>query len=126
MADTVSLDDFADKLVATVREYTAEVEVVVADAVFLTAAETKVELGGTSPVGATGKYARGWRVKKIRGAGFTTAIIHNVQYPLVHLLEKGHALRNGGRSRAFPHVFPAQAAAEVRLIERITKATGGG
>ena len=40
-------------------------------------------------------------------------------YQLTHLLEKGHALVNGGRARAFPHIGPVAERAEENLIDNI-------
>lgn len=57
-----------------------------------------------SPV-KTGDYKRGWRRKKTR----TGQIIHNKdEYRLTHLLEHGHAKRNGGRTKAQPHIKPVE------------------
>jgi len=40
---------------------------------------------------------------------------------LSHLLERGHATRGGGRTRAFAFIAPAQEAAEERLLDDIVK-----
>ncbi|MFL1695447.1 HK97 gp10 family phage protein [Weissella kandleri] len=51
----------------------------------------------------SGRYRKGWRVKKVG----TKFIVHNAtRYQLTHLLENGHAKRNGGRTRAFTHIAP--------------------
>lgn len=56
-----------------------------------------------------GKYAKGWRVKAEGGGAGHLYIIHNAtDYQLTHLLEKGHALRQGGRSRAIVHIKPVE------------------
>lgn len=71
----------------------------------------------TSPVGRRSKkkYKDGWRAKKVGSAW----VVHNAtNYQLTHLLEKGHALRQGGRTRAFPHIAPV----EERIIVEYQKA----
>lgn len=53
----------------------------------------------------SGRYRKGWRVKKV-GDNYT---IHNAtDASLTHLLEKGHVLRNGGRSKSFKHIAPVE------------------
>ena len=46
------------------------------------------------------------------------------RYMLAHLLEKGHAKRNGGRTRAIPHIAPAEQAGVQQLESLIRKALG--
>ncbi len=56
----------------------------------------------------TGEYKKGWEIVKEFEYLRTKRIIWNKKhYRRVHLLEKGHASRGGGRVRAFPHVEPA-------------------
>lgn len=53
----------------------------------------------------TGRYASGWTFKKFKGS----YVVHNkTHYRLTHLLEKSHALRNGGRSNPQPHIKPVE------------------
>lgn len=64
-------------------------------------------------------YAQGWTSTVEEDRFSAVGIIHNQKTPgLAHLLEKGHALRNGGRSKAYPHIAPV----EEKLIEEYTKA----
>lgn len=66
------------------------------------------ELKNTSPK-RTGKYRKGWRVKTEKGRGFVNCSIHNAtDWQLTHLLEKPHALRNGGVSRPQVHIAPVE------------------
>ena len=81
------------------------------------AQQTVDRLKQTSPK-KTGKYARAWRKKAtplIRGKA--SYIVHNTRGQLTHLLEKGHALKSGGRTRAFPHIKPAEEEA-IKNFER--------
>lgn len=65
-----------------------------------------------------GRYSKGWTstVEKTRVG--TTAIIYNRTPGLPHLLEKGHAKRNGGRVEGKAHIAPV----EKDLVDEYTKA----
>lgn len=55
--------------------------------------------------GGSGDYSKGWTSKAEIGRLGATVIIHNAKLPgLPHLLEHGHALRNGGRSEGTVHI----------------------
>ena len=73
----------------------------------------------------TGKYVKAFRVKKIDESKYSKSRIWHVaapNYRLTHLLEHGHALRNGGRARAFPHIIFSEQLAERRMLELSEKA----
>lgn len=42
----------------------------------------------------TGKYAKGWKSTAQRGATGVEVTVHDTQYQLTHLLEKGHKVKN--------------------------------
>lgn len=54
------------------------------------------------------RYAKGWKVTMEESRLGSTAIIHNTTPGLPHLLEKGHALRNGGRTEGTVHIAPVE------------------
>ena len=68
------------------------------------------------------EYNSTWDVTKTKRdiREHKTATVHNTKhYQLTHLLEKGHALHQGGRARAFPHIAPVAEKAETWLFEKI-------
>lgn len=71
-----------------------------------------------APIGGSGKYNRGWRVKKEKDG----AIVYNASQPsLTHLLENGHdVISHGvkvGRARAIPHIKPVEEETKVFFEE---------
>lgn len=77
----------------------------------------------------TGDYAENWVLTTnpkdaevaITGKSAGFARVYNRRYHLTHLLEKGHAMRQGGRARAIPHIAPAQTYTEEWLDRELTK-----
>ena len=77
------------------------------------AKEGTKKLKSTSPKGRgsrKGHYADGWGVTYFRkGNGKFQFVVHNKKKPgLTHLLENGHALNIGGRTRAIVHIKPVE------------------
>lgn len=116
--------EFMD-ILETFRNATDEV---VDQAVTMTAKESVQELKNAHPAGSgqygswDKSYNKGWKVMQTKTDKryHKKATIHNAtDYQLTHLLEKGHALRNGGRARAFPHIAPVAEKAEQNLLQRI-------
>lgn len=71
------------------------------------------------------KYSKGWTkvTTKNKVTGVYHVTIHNKKYyRLTHLLEKGHALPNGGRTRAFPHIAPVQADMDELIVKELAEA----
>jgi hypothetical protein len=110
------LDDYEESIIDTVQSVTEDL-----------AKEGLRKVKSASPVsGKSPKrsaYKSGWAKKVIANRFGASAIIYNGKYPgLVHLLEKGHALRNGGRARAQVHVAPVQDWMNEELRKRIEEA----
>lgn len=77
---------------------------------------TARELQRSSPRRAKGKgkgrYAKGWRVKRMEVGSLVSYVVYNGSNPgLTHVLEHGHVSRNQygtwGRVRAIPHIGKA-------------------
>lgn len=84
------------------------------------------ELKATSPK-RTGHYAKSWRKSRIAETSSKIEIsIHAGLYQLTHLLENGHALRGGGRARAFPHIKPAEEKTIKKLEDDIERGVKHG
>ena len=74
-----------------------------------------------------GEYSQGWTrtLEKKRLQSYTTVHGKKPTYALAHLLEHGHALRNGERSRAFIHIQPVNDWAQDEVMERIVSKLEG-
>lgn len=112
---------------AAIAEALAEYDQEIADATKRitdeVAKEAVDDLKKSSPK-LTGSYRKGWRKKQSYADKRTkrNTVYNKTDYQLTHLLEYGHASRNGGRVRAIQHIAPVEQAAIEALQERIEAA----
>lgn len=122
MNETIKVSEMESVIMDALEEYSEKASEVIAETLPDVGAETAKELKQTSPQ-RTGRYASSWTygMRTSRGSKKKNKLIvyNKLYYRIVHLLEKGHAKRNGGRVEGTPHVKPAQDKAERKAIERI-------
>lgn len=109
----VPVDKVGDIVLKQYMNYSSEVNRKLGEAAEDIGNSTVKRLKSTSPKRSGkggGRYAKGWKaVRESSGPYVTTVTVHNkTDWQLTHLLENGHATRNGGRTKAYPHIFPAE------------------
>ena len=125
MSKKVSIDDLSNAILEELKNYEGVTEEAAWKGVSDTSQTALKKLrsahpAGSGEYGSWDKYNRGWTVMKTKRD--KKATIHNAtDYRLTHLLEKGHAKVNGGRTRAFPHIAPVAEECEDELIKNIRK-----
>lgn len=121
-SDRVKIDRMAHAIMEGLQEYADLVAEDLKAAVKKAGNEAKKDIQANAPV-KTGVYKKSWTVKTTKEtANAMEVVVHSRnRYQLAHLLEFGHAKQGGGRTRAFPHIAPAeQRAAE--LLEKEVEA----
>lgn len=121
---SIKVDDLVEAVRGELEEYADEVTGDVKQAVKEVAKATVKEVKAKSPERRrAGGYKKSWgQVKVSETKGSVVISIRNKKYYwLTHLLENGHALKNGDRTRAFSHIKPAEDFA-ARELEKKVKA----
>ncbi len=136
MYESISADVLASALVVAAEKYTYDICEAVEQGIDRIAAEAVDEVKKLSPVyegdytpkpgGAklakfkSGSYKKGWTSTVSKSRGTYRVTVHNKKYRLVHLLEQGHALRDGtgrvyGEVKAYKHIEIAADHAEKKI-----------
>lgn len=127
MAKAVPVNQLANELAKMMQSYTDSVEQAIAVEVEDTADKVLEEVKRLAPK-RTGDYVKGFvKTPKRLKSGIEYAVWNRKHYRRVHLLEKGHAKRDGGRVAGKPHMQPAvdkYAPSMVNRIEQILKDGG--
>jgi hypothetical protein len=114
-----SINSVADEIARELHRYSHLVEEEVEVAKEEVAEELVTTLKASQNTKKTGRYNKGWRIKK-QG---NKLIVHNkTDYQLTHLLEKGHAKSGGGRVPAKVHIRPAEQRAITNYLEKVEQA----
>ena len=130
MAKTISPTELAGEVNTILEQFKETTETALKDATDMAVKDIVTQLKEKSPKQpGGGEYAKSWaatpnQVKKGQ-AGYGRIVYNKKHYRLTHLLEYGHALWQGGRTNAHPHIKPAEEAGiadfERRLLEGIEK-----
>lgn len=119
MGNSIKIDNLADEINGLIANYGKHCTEVTKECVTKVAGNTLKKIKKNSPV-KTGKYKKGWRKTVVKENSTSLVItVHDTKYSLVHLLEKGHQKRGGGRVPAIKHVEPAEQAAIAELEKEI-------
>lgn len=127
MSKSVEANLLSKELMKYLNEYQEDISEEVENVANKVGKEAVNELKQISPKGARESYVKGWRLKKDRvGKNRYIVKIHNkTDYQLTHLLEFGHATRNGGRTKAIPHIRPTEEKYKKVFEQELKKEIGG-
>ena len=117
--DRCTVSQMADVIMEGLEEYAQ----LAADDMKKAGAQARKDIQENAPV-KNGVYAKSWAAKTTKETANAMEIVvySRNRYQLAHLLEFGHALRKGGRTRAFPHIAPAEERAAQTLEREVEKA----
>ena len=115
MSNSIKIDSLADEINGLIADYGQHCTEVTKECVTKVAGKTLKKIKQASPV------KKGWRKTVVKENSTSLVItVHDTKYSLVHLLEKGHQKRGGGRVPAIKHVEPAEQAAITELEKEIS------
>ncbi len=122
----VTIDNMAAAIMEGLEEYADLTAEEMKKAVRTAANTVKKEIEANAPV-KSGAYAKSWATKKVSESSqaLEMVVYSKNRYQLAHLLEHGHAKRNGGRVSARTHIAPAEEAGLEKLESELKKGLSG-
>lgn len=127
MTERIPIQNLSDEIMKGLKEY-AEITSDKVKSAVKNAGETAVnEIKNNAPRNK-GRYAKSWSVKATKENSdlLVLTVYSRDHYRLTHLLEYGHAKRNGGRVPAQPHIAAAEEKSVKKLGEEIKAAVENG
>ena len=120
---SVRIDQMANEIMKGLTEYADLATDEMKSAVRKAGKTVRDEIKANAPKN-TGKYASSWTAKTTLESSHVLQItVHSPKkYQLAHLLEHGHAKRGGGRTKAQPHIAPAETVGIEQLEAEIERA----
>ena len=122
-SEKVAVDQMADAIMEGLQEYADLAADEMKTAVRKAGRSVKKDIQANAPR-KTGAYSKSWTVKSTKETSNSLELtVHSKnKYQMAHLLEFGHAKRNGGRTRAQPHIKPAEETGIKQLEQDIERA----
>lgn len=127
MSSKVSIDAMADAIMEGLIEYADMATDEMKTAVKKAAKTVKKEIQAGAPV-KSGAYSKSWATKTLKDSAVALEVVvySKNRYQLAHLLEHGHAKRNGGRVGGRSHIAPAEQSGIEQLEQDIERALQHG
>lgn len=143
----IDLERLPDALKAVLSDYTEEIDAKITAIMTEELEETTKTLRATSPrktgtytyqggewrynpTKVEGPYARSWkwRIDRSPYTGYPEGIVYSKTpyYRLTHLLEDGHAKKNGGKVEGIKHIGPAADQAAADFVRKVEEALSNG
>ena len=124
MSKKIKADELEKVVMDYLQNYKEDIDEDVEETVDSTTKQARDELKQTSPRGKGSRknpYYRGWTIKlsKKRTGVYHKVIWNKTNYQLTHLLEWGHTTRNGGRTKAIPHIRPVEEKYNVEFVDKL-------
>nr|DAO64888.1 MAG TPA: putative tail component [Caudoviricetes sp.] len=126
MSDRITIDQMASAIMDGLTEYADLATDELKKSVKKAGKTVKDEISKTAPKD-TGKYQKSWAVKTVKErSNSLDVVVHSRnRYQIAHLLEHGHAKRDGGRVAARSHIAPAEEKGIEELEKEVERALGG-
>lgn len=117
-------DELQKAVMDYLENYKEDIDEEVIETVDEVTKQARDELKQTSPHGKGSRansYHKGWAIKlsKKRTGIYHKVIWNKTNYQLTHLLEFGHATRNGKRTKAIPHIRPVEEKYNVEFVDLV-------
>lgn len=125
MSKSIKPEELAGFIKEYLEEYREDIQEDVEEVTDKVSKEARNELKQTSPRGKIArnpKYYKGWstKISKKGAAKYHKVIWNKTNYQLTHLLEFGHATRNGEkRASAHPHIRPVEEKYNVEFVDLV-------
>lgn len=125
-SDRVKIDGMAAAIMKGLEEYAEVATLDLKASVRKAGSNVRKDIQANAPK-KTGAYSKSWSVKTTKETSNTLelTVYSPKKYQLAHLLEYGHVKRGGGRTKAQPHIAPAEEAAISQLERDIKRSLGG-
>lgn len=128
MSKTVKPENLQSVLIDYLNNYREDIQEDVEESTDIITKQAKEELKQSSREkfklhGRDEPYYRGWAIKlqKKGKLKYHKVIWNKTNYQLTHLLEFGHITRNGGRTKAVPHIRPVEEKYKVEFVDLLEK-----
>lgn len=123
---SIKPDELQKVVMDYLQNYKEDIDEDVIETVDVITKKARDELKQTSPRGKgtrANPYHKGWAIKlsKKRTGAYHRVIWNKTNYQLTHLLEFSHVTRNGGRTKAIPHIRPIEQKYNVEFVDTLEK-----